>query len=252
MFSLVIFLGSTAHYSGMTLIKLSIILFYRRVFPSPRFRKACWVVGAFTLASGIAVLFANTFQCDVISDVIRNGEYRKGKCREGNPIYQSGAVILTFGDLLVLFLPFPVIFKSMMDLKKKIHVATVLLVGVLATTASVVRIYYTFVAPKIGGINPTKTIALMMLTAVIEINLAILCACAPALKGLVRRKLEDTRGNSRITAATGSNGTHGSGSMAKKLNSRTGMVSLGDESEENLAPYSNVELKRYDDRKSEV
>lgn len=122
---------SNLHIASMTLIKLSILIFYRRVFPFGGFRKACVFVGCFVAASGIGIIIANICHCEHVSDTITLPQNRKGQCIDTNPLYQSAAVILTIGDAFVLLLPFPEIFKSSMALNRKLHVIGVLLVGSL-------------------------------------------------------------------------------------------------------------------------
>lgn len=49
--------------TSYTFPKLSILLFYRRIFPDQKFHKACYCVMAFVITANTVLLFLVIFQC---------------------------------------------------------------------------------------------------------------------------------------------------------------------------------------------
>ncbi|KAK3986613.1 hypothetical protein QBC44DRAFT_332980 [Cladorrhinum sp. PSN332] len=206
------------------LIKSSILFFLLRLVPgrqnNTRVKAAIHALNAFNLAMLVAVFFAILLQCRPISWFWRSvcgfgievqpGEEEGSELKEGeNPgtaaansndllkgggggkcidqvllyLIQGGLNIWT--DVLVLALPFWIFLGLKMPRRLKTVTLCVFGLGVVVPVVSVMRfvfLYLLFYSPI--GDAPHYTMSFVL--SAVETNLAIVCACAPAMWGLGR------------------------------------------------------------------
>ena len=111
----------------MTCIKLSILLFYRRIFATKRFRQWTNVVGILVVIWFIAHNFSFAFQC---SPVRKAWDFDiPGRCI--NPLnnligFHSANVAL---DIVILALPISAVWRLQMSMAKKVSVAGIFFLG---------------------------------------------------------------------------------------------------------------------------
>lgn len=122
---------------AITIIKLSILLFYCRLFPrestSKRWRYCVYAIAAVCIGFFISGTITTIFQSRPISFFwTRKG---KGKCVDGlAPIYFSQSLQVLI-DILILTLPIPVVWKLRLRRSKKIGVLGIFLLGSLQVAA---------------------------------------------------------------------------------------------------------------------
>lgn len=110
--------------------KTSILLFYRRIFPSKSFHWVVWGLIAFTSGYSAASVFVNIFSC---SPVQASWELEfatvKGNCIDRPVFYfaQAGLGILT--DFATVIAPMPVMWGLQLGLKQKLGIAGILTTG---------------------------------------------------------------------------------------------------------------------------
>ncbi|KAI9687654.1 MAG: hypothetical protein M1820_010425 [Bogoriella megaspora] len=98
------------------IIKLSILLFYLRIFISPRFRRLCW-----------AGFYNQTIKATCINDV---------------QFYWATAILNVLTDLYILVLPMPMVWRLHATFKKKLAISAVFMLGGLTFVVSIIRIVY--------------------------------------------------------------------------------------------------------------
>ncbi|KAL8937920.1 MAG: hypothetical protein Q9216_004182 [Gyalolechia sp. 2 TL-2023] len=130
--------GYQTYGVAITLIKLSILLFYRRIFSTPQFRLRTNIVGALV----IAWLFINNlmaaFQCRPIKKAWT--PLMPGSCIEPLGLIiglQAGNLSL---DIVILSLPAYAVSKLQMSLAKKISVLAIFMLGGLSIVIAAIRI----------------------------------------------------------------------------------------------------------------
>jgi hypothetical protein len=118
---------------GLTLIKLSILFFFRRIFHVRAFIWANNVVIGITLAWGIAYTFALAFQCVPVSTLWNKLESEYGEnCVMVLPFYLSFAFSDLILDILIFVLPVPHLWNLVMPARQKLGVAFIFLLGSLS------------------------------------------------------------------------------------------------------------------------
>ncbi|KAI1809976.1 hypothetical protein GGS20DRAFT_235023 [Poronia punctata] len=137
--SLLILVSSIIIQLPLAAVKVSILLFYRRVFPTRKFRICVWVAIAVITIWAIIFFFLVLFQKRWFSDLLNGtGEWLLDSPTVG--LAQVGTSIAL--DLIVLTFPLPVIFSLKMNNTRKIAVALIFWLGAFCVVTAIVRLVY--------------------------------------------------------------------------------------------------------------
>ncbi|KAL8665200.1 MAG: hypothetical protein Q9202_002422 [Teloschistes flavicans] len=207
---------------AITLIKISILLFYRRIFTNSQFRRRTEIVGALV----IAWLFFNNlmaaFQCNPIRKAWL--PLTPGKCMPPLNLIvglQAGNTAL---DIIILALPVYAVSQLQMSLAKKISVLAIFLLGGLSVVIAVIRIG---VVATADGKDVTWFTSLDSWTAVepaIEVLSVSLPAMGPFLH--VRRTVEELRSTFRSLFSKSKRSDTTTDEGFQKINERNKMFDL--------------------------
>lgn len=109
-------------------IKISILLFYHRIFVYRRFRQVNGVAIGFLVCYMIATTLVGIFSCipvkaswDFTVEPIR--------CIDENMFYIASASVNVFTDVLILVLPLPIVWKLKISKAQKIAVSFIFALG---------------------------------------------------------------------------------------------------------------------------
>ena len=114
-------------------VKISCLLFYRRLFsPSRKMRLSIDGGIIFVLAAYTALFFATIFECDPI----RKDWYSRitGHCFKPKRLPYTSGGINVLSDLYVLILPIPCVWGLNMRLSRKLRLISIFGLGVLYDT----------------------------------------------------------------------------------------------------------------------
>lgn len=115
------------------------------------------------------------------------------------PPLVTGSVIKVFFDVLITTLPIPLVARMRLGKKQKYGVLILFSLGYVVTAAGALRTYYTYLATTSKLDDTTWYQYPAFLAAAVENDLAIICACIPTLRPLVRPILASMRGSSVIS-----------------------------------------------------
>ncbi|KAI1505651.1 hypothetical protein F5X99DRAFT_428763 [Biscogniauxia marginata] len=101
----------------------------------------------------------------------------EGRCINSPASVTAGGSLNVVSDITILIIPIAAICKLQMPLKKKIRTAAVFAVGVFATIASILRLYYSL--PLFYAEDITWIISPVGQWAIAELATGFLVACAP-------------------------------------------------------------------------
>ncbi|KAH6701254.1 hypothetical protein BKA61DRAFT_495406, partial [Leptodontidium sp. MPI-SDFR-AT-0119] len=120
------------------LLKVSILLFYLRVFPVRWMQISTWLIIAYILLHGIAFFIPVIVQCRPIA---RLWDKRiEGSCIPLLDLLIPGAVFSILEDVVILILPIPCISKLNIRRGKKVSLVTLFSVRVIAYFTSMLRL----------------------------------------------------------------------------------------------------------------
>ncbi|EPS31055.1 hypothetical protein PDE_06009 [Penicillium oxalicum 114-2] len=192
-------------YSQATsLTKISILWFCRRLLGAGKKGGMQWYNWTFLLAMFVAgmanVLFTITsiFQCAPIKAYWTVGPKFKHHClNEGNVLF-AASVINLFTDFMTTAVPMPLIWRLKLPIRQRLAVMSIFGLGVLVTVAGSVRTAFVWQS-MVVGYDRTWLSWPILIAASAEINIGLICACAPALRPLVIHwfpQLDSSHGNS--------------------------------------------------------
>ncbi|KAH6709116.1 hypothetical protein BKA61DRAFT_738186 [Leptodontidium sp. MPI-SDFR-AT-0119] len=163
------------------LLKVSILLFYLRVFPVPWIQVVTWILIAITLLHGVAFFFAILFQCTPVA-MLWN-PHIQGNCIQLETIIFPGAIFSILEDLAILLLPIPCLSKLSVGRGKKISLICMFSVGTIACVISIIR-----VKPVIfyrDTLDQSWDAIHLLAWSEAELTVATICVCLPSLKPIL-------------------------------------------------------------------
>ncbi|KAI0537841.1 50S ribosomal protein L36e [Xylaria digitata] len=165
--------------------KVSLLLFYLRVFPSQMFQRVCYITMGVVIASGIAFTLTAIFYCTPIS-YIWTGWAREteGHCLNFNAFAWSHAVTSIVQDLWIIALPLPSLINLQLGTRRKVHLILMFSVGLAITIISIVRL--TTLVKFATTANPTYDSVTTAYWSVLEAYVSIICCCLPSVRSFLR------------------------------------------------------------------
>jgi hypothetical protein len=133
---------------------------------------------------------------------------KNAKCLDEGPVTLVAGVLNCISDLTVTILPIPIIMGLNMPFKQRLGVSALLSLGLIVTVAGVVRTYYIW-RTLMDTYDETWDSMPLYICATVEIDLSILCGCAPSLKPLFAPMVSQV--SEMISTVTGSNNTSSRG-----------------------------------------
>ncbi|KAJ0163096.1 hypothetical protein CTA2_3529 [Colletotrichum tanaceti] len=214
--------------SACAATKISILLFYQRIFVSniPSF-KISLVFGYFLSVTYPVVIWATMGNaCKPLPFYWNQFVGGRGTCLDLNTFYMALGIINMMNDIIVLVIPIPQILKLQMSRRRKLAVCSIMLLGSFVCVASAVRIWYLDRFSKAQDV--TWTMGTVFIWSAIEPSVAIVSAClahlAP-LRQLVRDKMSWTR-RSAQSGPLSNSAPWGSGKAAGNSSSQKGSGAL--------------------------
>ncbi|KAF3309453.1 hypothetical protein TWF173_010916 [Orbilia oligospora] len=167
---------------AMLLIKVSLCLFYYQMTAMTWIRWGCLATGFITFANTIAGFFVPIFSCRPTNywDHLFESPCTKVDRRAAS-IAVGAIYILT--DVATWALPMPLIFQLKLSTKQRILAFCTFGIGAVACVASGFRLDAVIKFTKYS--SQSSSTLLIDAWTIIEMNIALLCACAPAVRALV-------------------------------------------------------------------
>lgn len=119
----------------LAVVKISILLLYRRIFTTRTFLRVNLAVGCLVLSSATAIALAAVFRCNPIADAWAH-QARSG-CFDTRTFYVTTKAIDFFTDVLVLLLPMPMVWQLHLPLKKRVFLCILFAIGSLYVSSAV-------------------------------------------------------------------------------------------------------------------
>jgi glucan phosphoethanolaminetransferase (alkaline phosphatase superfamily) len=128
------FFMAILYFTLQTVLKLAMIFFYLRIFPTRGVRRALWATVIVNCLFGVVYILIAIFQCKPISYFWTKWEHtseHQGTCLDINSVTWSSASINIALDVWILSIPLSQLKKMNLDWKKKIGVGIMFGVGTL-------------------------------------------------------------------------------------------------------------------------
>ncbi|PYH82464.1 integral membrane protein [Aspergillus uvarum CBS 121591] len=170
--------------AGTGFTKVSVLIFYLRIFPSKTFHYAVWTVIFIAVGYNVASVLANIFSC---SPVAASWDYSitNATCMNRPVFYFANAGLGIFTDFMTTLVPIPWLRRLQMPFRQKFAVGAMLAMGCIVGVISCIRLSSLYTLLESTDLTWTTTNALMWCT--IELNLGIIGGCTTAMRPFVRR-----------------------------------------------------------------
>ncbi|KAK7926763.1 hypothetical protein PG985_003761 [Apiospora marii] len=167
---------------SLSLCKISILILYRRLFPTPLIHWASLATSALIASWAIATIVAGCLICQPISknwDLNMTG----GHCGDQVLSFTVTGVINLITDVMVLVLPLRHLYKLQVPTQQRVVLVGVFSLGFLTCAVSAVRIHY---LKSMDYTDLTFSMKYPNIFSGLEPSAAITLACIPLLRPLFR------------------------------------------------------------------
>ncbi|KAJ5127443.1 hypothetical protein N7448_008222 [Penicillium atrosanguineum] len=176
----------------ITPAKISLLLFYVRIFYTRKFKFFAYGVGFLVMGLGIAMFFQTIFQCSPVGFGWHktNGH---GSCIDQMFVYRVISPINVLTGVLILTMPMPLVWRLHAPRGQKLALTAVFLIGGLGTVVSIWRVFLYFAYSKSQLHDVTWFSLKISILTVIEGAILIITPCLvsiwPLLTRMVPRRL---------------------------------------------------------------
>ncbi|KAI2466044.1 hypothetical protein F4781DRAFT_445483 [Annulohypoxylon bovei var. microspora] len=183
------------YYLVITCVKASIVFMYDRFGVSTAFKKFCLYTNILLAVFFIVCIGVVVGQCRPLQKAWDITRLVPGSCIDSTAFFYFTSTFGIVLDLWILTIPIPTV-RHLQISKHNRHVLYGIFgVGALATAFSCARLYSIHTYTK--ATDPFRDSILVNVWSMVEINVAIWCACAPALKPIFSpRRFLDSRKSS--------------------------------------------------------
>ncbi|KAI0112238.1 hypothetical protein GGR51DRAFT_60538 [Nemania sp. FL0031] len=210
-----VFVGEIAYTYSSPLIKLSVLIFYRRIFPTRTVRIGTLIIGIACILWCIPITILDFAQCRPLEAFwyIELQALPSTKCINPIQAFLGNSIANSLIDIFTLTLPINEVLKLHTTTRRKINIGFVFLLGGVAFAASATRTISTGIILKEGLTNFSKQFVISDIATVLEIYVAIIGACLPTLLPIYRKLRYGS--HLKTYATPNSKETPGSGKSSK-------------------------------------
>ncbi|KAH6719479.1 integral membrane protein [Leptodontidium sp. MPI-SDFR-AT-0119] len=221
------YIGENIYVAVLGLVKISILTFYLRIFQLQiPFRIAVYTTIVFIVLGSASISFSTIFQCRPIAYFWDKDLH--GKCLDVNALAYANSGLSIVQDFLIIGLPIRVVWNMNLDRKKKWSVAFMFALGGFGCIISIVRLQSLLIFGT--SIDPTWDYVAVTIWTVLELAVAIVCSCLPALRQLIIHIYPKLVSSFRSSETTGSSSVNSRTILRanSRTESTTGMYLMND------------------------
>ncbi|KAH8698139.1 hypothetical protein GQ44DRAFT_787284 [Phaeosphaeriaceae sp. PMI808] len=164
--------------------KLSILSFYLRFSTFQKIRIVIYVIMAFVIIYSFIGSFEFLFRCRPIAKYW-DLSISYGSCIDHTKIFIFSGAMNTATDIIILILPVFILWNLHLPRRQKIGVILILMTGGFVLAVSIVRLK--MIVNGVGNGDVTWDMTYSLVWWVVEMHIAIVCACLPAGKPFLRK-----------------------------------------------------------------
>ncbi|KAF3922858.1 hypothetical protein AA313_de0202318 [Arthrobotrys entomopaga] len=163
-------------------IKTSLLALYYRLSPKPSFQIAVMVTAVVNLLHTISTFLAGLLAC---TPIIWSDALFTFKCHiDWVAVNFSGVIIFMVLDVVIVLLPIPIIWRLQLQTREKLLTIGLFSLGFLVCIASGIKVAR--LHALVYDVDTTWQIDNFQ-WVLIELNLGVICACAPAFRHLTSK-----------------------------------------------------------------
>ncbi|KAI0908786.1 hypothetical protein F4823DRAFT_466718 [Ustulina deusta] len=178
------YLTQITYKTSINLTKSSVLLLYLRIFNGVKwFRRTCLILLAVVALYCIAVILVTVFQCIPVAAAFDKTITNK-VCISNGDFWFANAGFSIASDIIILTIPMPLVYSLQIPRVQKAALIFVFTLGAFVVITSCLRA--TTLNLQAKSRDPLYDVASTMWT-IIEMSVAIICACLPQIRPLIVR-----------------------------------------------------------------
>ncbi|KAI1128456.1 hypothetical protein F5Y10DRAFT_240409 [Nemania abortiva] len=177
--------GSILYFTSRALVRISILLFYLRIFRTPGAKLVITWTLVVNMLFTFTLFFPVIFECSPVNYLwLQWDGVHRGHCLNFRTFVWIATSIGLALDIWAVLVSCSLIFGLQLPLRKKIMVYSMFTVGIIAIAVSIARLAYInqFTETK----NPTIDWVPITTWSALENYLGVICACLPSLPALLK------------------------------------------------------------------
>lgn len=124
---LILWIENLVYNTGLSLVKLSVVLFYFRVFRNVRLYKyALWAASFLVVGWCIGINFLAMFECIPVQAY---WQLTPRRCINNNVAFLGATISNVVVDIVILLLPLPMLWRLHLDTKRRLALSGVFICG---------------------------------------------------------------------------------------------------------------------------
>ncbi|KAG8405019.1 hypothetical protein J3459_022310 [Metarhizium acridum] len=209
-----LYIMEVLYLAELSLIKLSLSLFYVRIFPGTTIRRLLWATVIINLLYGTTFVITAIFQCTPIAYFWTqyDEERATARCININAFGWANAAISVALDMWMISMPLSQIPKLRLHWTKKFGVSIMFFLGAFVTIVSILRL--SSLVSWANSTNPTWDQWNVVYWSTIEVNVGMICTCLPSIRLIMLRAFPNM---------TRSHPTYGSNSLSHHTSGQSGL-----------------------------
>ncbi|KAL7951333.1 hypothetical protein V8C42DRAFT_5150 [Trichoderma barbatum] len=212
------YIGAPFYVLGIWGFKTSLLVSYVRLVPGT-YRLLPISIAAIVTMAHIAFMLVFLFLC---TPVKKQWEpLVPGHCADAVPFYLTFSSLTIVFDVITLVLPFPILIKLQMKIRRKIALLCLFALGLFVTIVQIIRIQ------TISSLSNYLDSASAIKWSIVENAVGIIIACVPTLAPLVTYFSEKTRSGGSNSNTPARPGAEGSYALQSWRATKSGMRPLG-------------------------
>ncbi|KAK2051916.1 hypothetical protein LY76DRAFT_639881 [Colletotrichum caudatum] len=136
-----LYVGSLLYTVLQTVVKLSIVLFLMRIFPSQSFQRLARALGVLVVLQGVLFLIPYAIQC-VPVDSIWDRNITDRKCVNLPAVGYSSSALAIAEDVALLLLPIPQVWRLQISLDRRLGLLALFSLGFFSCLTSMIRMKF--------------------------------------------------------------------------------------------------------------
>ncbi|PNP56587.1 hypothetical protein THARTR1_03283 [Trichoderma harzianum] len=212
------YIGAPFYVLGIWGFKTSLLVSYIRLVPGT-YRLLPISIAAIVTMAHIAFVLVFLFLCIPVQKQWE--PLVPGHCADAVPFYLTFSSLTIIFDVITLVLPFPVLIKLQMKIRRKIALLCLFALGLFVTIVQIIRIQ------TISNLSNYLDSAEAIKWSIVETAVGIIIACVPTLAPLVTYFSEKTRSGGSSGNTPAKPGAEGPYALQSWRAAKSGMRPLG-------------------------
>ncbi|KAK9435438.1 hypothetical protein VB005_10235 [Metarhizium brunneum] len=205
-FGLFLYVMEMLYLTLLTLVKLTLSVFYLEIFPSSVIRKLLLGTVVFHVLFGVGFVCKTIFQCTPVEySWLRydagNAATTHGHCVKIHVSAYVNAAVNVATDFWLIGIPITQLHRLKLHWKKKIGASFMFMTGLLVTVISILRL--NTLKDYAKTTNPTYDQYSVTLWSAVEVNIGLICTCLPSIRLILLRIWPRVFGMTSIASSHG-------------------------------------------------